>query len=50
MVQNKMLTSNGGQQILNESSVDSMFDIAIFVVKDFLLWWYVRCHFGILEC
>jgi hypothetical protein len=42
MVQNKILTSNGGQQILNESSVDSTFGIAIFVVKDFLLWWYIR--------
>lgn len=42
MTQNNILTSNGGQQVLNESSVDSAFSIAIYATKDFLTWWYIR--------
>lgn len=42
MIQNNILTSSGGQQILNESKVDSTLSIASFTIKDFLNWWYVR--------
>ena len=42
MTQKNILTSSGGQQILNESKVDSTLRIAIYSVKDFLSWWYIR--------
>lgn len=42
MTQKNILTSSGGQQILNESKVDSTLSIAIYSVKDFLSWWYIK--------
>lgn len=42
MTQKNILTSSGGQQILNESKVDSTLSIAIYSIKDFLMWWYIR--------
>jgi len=42
MTQKNILTSSGGQQILNESKVDSTLSIAIYSVKDFTSWWYIR--------
>ena len=42
MTQKNILTSSGGQQILNESKVDSTLSIAIYSTKEFLTWWYIR--------
>jgi hypothetical protein len=42
MTQKNILTSSGGQQILNESKVDSTLSIAIYSIKEFLTWWYIR--------
>ena len=42
MEQKNILTSNGGQQVLSESKVDSIVSIAIYSAKDFFTWWYGR--------
>jgi len=42
MEQKKILTSNGGQKVLNESQVDNLLVIFTYTSKEFLYWWYVR--------
>lgn len=42
MTQKNILTSSGGQQVLNEEKVDSISLILSYSVKDFLSWWYIR--------
>ena len=42
MTQQNILTSSGGQQVLNEEKVDSIPAILLYSVKDFLTWWYIR--------
>ena len=37
-----ILTSNGGQKILNEDKVDNLFVIFTYTIKEFMYWWYVR--------
>jgi hypothetical protein len=41
MEQKNILTSNGGQKVLNESQVDSILVIFTYTAKEFLYWWYV---------
>jgi len=42
MTQQNILTSNGGQQVLNEEKVDRIPAILFYSIKDFLTWWYIR--------
>lgn len=37
-----ILTSSGGQKVLNESKVDNLFVIFTYTTKEFMYWWYVR--------
>ena len=37
-----ILTSSGGQKVLNESKVDNLFVIFTYTAKEFMYWWYVR--------
>lgn len=42
MEQTNILTSSGGQKVLNESKVDNLFVIFTYTTKEFMYWWYVR--------
>lgn len=42
MEQKNILTSNGGQKVLNETKVDSFLVIFTYTLKEFTYWWYVR--------
>ncbi|PKN02959.1 hypothetical protein CVU76_02955 [Candidatus Dojkabacteria bacterium HGW-Dojkabacteria-1] len=42
MEQKNILTSNGGQKVLNESQVDNLLVIFTYTFKEFLYWWYIR--------
>lgn len=42
MEQKNILTSNGGQKVLNDNQVDSLLVIFTYTIKEFLYWWYVR--------
>ncbi len=42
MEKKNILTSNGGQKILNESQVDNLLVIITYTFKEFLYWWYAR--------
>ncbi|MFA5622954.1 MAG: hypothetical protein WC981_01870 [Candidatus Dojkabacteria bacterium] len=42
MEQTNILTSSGGQKVLNESKVDNLFVIFTYTSKEFMYWWYVR--------
>ncbi len=42
MIQKNTLTNNGGQQLLNENSIDSTLSILVYSIKGFLDWWYVK--------
>ena len=37
-----ILTSNGGQKVLNENKVDNLFVIFTYTTREFMYWWYVR--------
>ena len=37
-----ILTSSGGQKVLNESKVDNLFVIFTYTTREFMYWWYVR--------
>ena len=41
MTQKNILTSSGGQQVLNEEKVDNISLILSYSIKDFLSWWYI---------
>lgn len=42
MTQQNILTSSQGQQLLDESRVDSTLTILKYTVREFLNWWYVK--------
>lgn len=42
MESKNLVMDNSGQQLLNETKVDSYFEIFINFLKDFLQWWYVQ--------
>jgi len=51
MAQQNILTNNGGQQLLNESGVDSNIEIIVYTFKQFIRWWYRKMsmwHFKML--
>jgi len=52
MIQKNTLTNNGGQQLLNEDSIDSTLSILRYYVREFLNWWYIKMivwHLRMLE-
>jgi len=42
MESKNLIINNSGQQLLNETKVDSYFEIFVNFIKDFLNWWYVQ--------
>lgn len=42
MEQKNILTSSGGQKILDETKVDNSLVIFAYTLKEFSYWWYVR--------
>lgn len=42
MIQKNILTNSEGQQLLNESKIDSTFSILRYSIKEFLNWWYIK--------
>lgn len=42
MEQKNILTSSGGQKILDETKVDNSLVIFTYTLKEFSYWWYVR--------
>jgi hypothetical protein len=42
MEQKNILTSSGGQKVLNEDGVDNLLVVFTYAIKDFLYWWYVK--------
>jgi hypothetical protein len=42
MEQKNILTSSGGQKVLDETKVDSILVIFTYSLKEFFYWWYVR--------
>ncbi len=42
MIQKNILTNSEGQQLLNESRVESTFSILGYSIKEFLNWWYIK--------
>ncbi len=42
MVQQNILTNSSGQQLLNESDVDSNIEIIGYTFKQFIRWWYIK--------
>ncbi|MBP8707735.1 MAG: hypothetical protein KBH94_03300 [Caldisericia bacterium] len=42
MIQQNILTNTGGQQLLNESRVDSNLTIIGHTFKQFIRWWYAK--------
>ncbi len=42
MIQKNILTNSEGQQLLNESRVDSILSILGYTIKEFLNWWYIK--------
>jgi hypothetical protein len=42
MESKNLVIDNSGQQLLNETKVDSYFEIFVNFIKDFLNWWYVQ--------
>ncbi len=42
MVQQNILTNSSGQQLLNESDVDSNIEIIGYTFKQFIRWWYTK--------
>jgi hypothetical protein len=42
MESKNLVIDNSGQQLLNETKVDSYFEIFVNFIKDFLSWWYVQ--------
>jgi len=52
MIQKNTLTNNGGQQLLNENSIDSTLSILRYTIREFLNWWYIKMlvwHLRMLE-
>ncbi len=52
MIQKNTLTNNGGQQLLNENSIDGTLSILKYSIKEFLNWWYIKMlvwHLKMLE-
>jgi len=41
MEQKNILTSSGGQKVLNESQVDNILVIFTYTAKEFVYWWYI---------
>jgi hypothetical protein len=42
MESKNLLLDNSGQQLLNETKVNSYFEIFIIFLNDFLKWWYIQ--------
>lgn len=42
MEQKNILTSSGGQKVLDETKVDNSLVIFTYTLKEFSYWWYVR--------
>lgn len=42
MEQKNILTSSGGQKVLNEDGVDNLLVVFTYTIKEFLYWWYIR--------
>jgi hypothetical protein len=42
MESKNLVIDNSGQQLLNETKVDSYFEIFVNFLNDFLNWWYVQ--------
>jgi hypothetical protein len=42
MESKNLIINNSGQQLLNETKVNSYFEIFITYIQDFLKWWYVQ--------
>lgn len=42
MESKNLLLDNSGQQLLNETKVNSYFEISLIFLNDFLKWWYVQ--------
>ena len=42
MVQQNILTNSSGQQLLNESGVDSNIEMIGYTFKQFIRWWYIK--------
>ena len=42
MAQQNILTNTGGQQLLNESSIDSNIVIVGYTLRQFIRWWYAK--------
>ncbi len=42
MEQKNILTSSGGQKVLNEDGVDNLLVVFTYTIKAFLYWWYIR--------
>ncbi|MDD2269968.1 MAG: hypothetical protein PHG60_00030 [Candidatus Dojkabacteria bacterium] len=42
MESKNLIINNSGQQLLNETKVNSYFEILIDFLKDFFSWWYIQ--------
>ena len=42
MESKNLLLDNSGQQLLNETKVNSYFEITLIFLNDFLKWWYIQ--------
>ena len=42
MTQQNILTNTGGQQLLNENSIDSNIVIVGYTLRQFIRWWYAK--------
>jgi hypothetical protein len=42
MESKNLLLDNSGQQLLNETKVNSYFEISLIFLNDFLKWWYIQ--------
>jgi len=42
MESKNLIIDNSGQQLLNETKVNSYFEIFINFIRDFLNWWYIQ--------
>ncbi len=42
MEQKNILTSNGGQKVLDENKVDNFFTVLTYTFKEFLHWWFIE--------
>lgn len=42
MEANKLLTTNNGQQVLNETKVDNYMVVVSYTLKELITWWYIK--------